>query len=223
MKKFSLRLLVTLVFVGITGTSFAQLQVLRDQATGNPVLANPYPEVKGSPYWAEFDYGKIIFSERDTADNLMIAFNAFNHTLVNSVDRELMAYSPGKITGFILNANSTPQVFVSGFKIPNVGANRFVQVIVDGEYTLVSHKYKKMVDDPGATYGSQRAKSFQNAEDLYLYKNGEPHLWKSKKKQLMEIFGDEYVKVNDLAKSYNLDLREKNDVRRLVLYLNNGN
>jgi hypothetical protein len=223
MKKVSLSLLVMMVFLGFKNTSSAQLQVLRDQGTGNPVMADPYPEVKGTPYWNEFDIGKIIFSEKDTLGDMVIAFNAFNHTLVYNMERELMAYSPGKISGFILSPDSNPQIFRSGYMIPNVGKNRFVEILVDGEYTLVNHKYKKMIDDPGATYGSQRSKTFASQEDLYLYKNGETFLWKSKKKNLIEIFGEEgYKKVNELANSYNLDLTEKNDIRRLVYFLNRG-
>ena len=223
MRKFSISLLVNLMFLGLTNISLCQLQVLRDQGTGNPVMANPYPEVKGSPYWSEFEIGKIIFSEKDTVSNLVIAFNAFNHTLVYSVQRELMAYSPGKISGFILSPDSNPQIYRSGYMIPDVGKNRFVEVLVDGEYTLVNHKYKKMIDDPGATYGSQRAKTFANTEDLYLFKDGQSFLWKSRKKNLLEVFGEDgYKKVNELANTYNLDLSEKNDIKRLIYFLNSG-
>lgn len=223
MRKFSFGLLVILMFLGLTNISFCQLQVLRDQGTGNPVMANPYPEVKGSPYWSEFEIGKIIFSDKDTVSNLVIAFNAFNHTLVYRMDRELMAYSPGKISGFILSPDSNPQIYRSGSMIPNVGKNRFVEILVDGEYTLVNHKYKKMIDDPGATYGSQRAKTFANTEDLYLYKDGQSFLWKRRKKNLLEVFGEDgYMKVNELANTYNLDLSEKNDIKRLVYFLNSG-
>jgi hypothetical protein len=86
MRKFNINLLVNLMFLGLIIISLSQLQVLRDQGTGNPVMANPYPEMKGSPYWSEFEIGKIIYSEKDTVSNLVIAFNAFNHTLVYSVD-----------------------------------------------------------------------------------------------------------------------------------------
>ncbi|WP_246611576.1 hypothetical protein [Arthrospiribacter ruber] len=199
----------------------AQLQMLRDQATGNPVMANPYPEVKGSQYWTEFDSGTIIFSDKDTLSDVVIAFNAFNHTLEYRQGRELMAYSPGKINGFILNPSSNPQLYRSGYDIPGTGKNRFVEVLVDGDYTLVNHKYKKMIDDPGATYGSQRAKAFSNAEDLYVFKDGEAFLWKTRKKIMVEYFGDEvYKTINELSNKYNLDLKEKADIRRLIMLLN---
>jgi hypothetical protein len=219
MKKFSL-LFLLIAFI-YTNNALAQLQMMRDQATGNPVMANPYPEVKGSQYWTEFDQGSIIFSERDTAEEVVIAFNAFNHTLEYRDGRELMAYSPGRINGFILNAKSAPQFFRSGYNIPGVGTNRFVELLVDGEYTLVSHKYKKMIDDPGATYGSQRAKAFSNVEDLYVFKDGEAFLWKTRKKAMVEFFGDEvYKSINELSNTYNLDLKEKTDIRRLIMLLN---
>ncbi len=224
MKKFSLSLLVLTVWFGMNHSLLAQLQMLRDQGTGNPVLSNPYPEVKGSPYWSEFEIGSIVFSEKDTASNLMIAFNAFNHTLVYQMDRDLMAYSPGKINGFILGKNSSNQIFRSGYMVPGIGSNRFVEVLVDGEFTLVNHKFKKMVDDPGATYGSQQSKTFQNAEELILYKGGEAYIWKPRKKNLIGFFGEDgYKKINNMANSYGLDLKEINDVKRLVMLLNAGN
>lgn len=219
MKKFSL--LLSVVYVCSFGFASAQLQLMRDQATGNPVMANPYPEVKGSQYWTEFDQGSIIFSEKDTAEEVVIAFNAFNHTLEYREGRELMAYSPGRINGFILNAKSAPQLFRSGYNIPGIGSNRFVEILVDGDYTLVNHKYKKMIDDPGATYGSQRAKAFSNTEDLYVFKDGEAFLWKPRKKALVGFFGDEgYSLINDLSNIYKLDLKDKNDIRRLIMLMN---
>ncbi|EKB48020.1 hypothetical protein [Cecembia lonarensis] len=224
MKKFSLSLLVYTVLLIPYHAAFAQLQMLRDQGTGNPVMANPYPEVKGTPYWMEFGMGSIIFSERDTASNLVIAFNAFNHTLVYQMDRDLMAYSPGKVNGFILGRGPNAQVFRTGYMVPGIGPNRFVEVLVDGDYTLVNHKFKKIVDDPGATYGSQRSKVFQNAEDLIVYKDGEAFVWRARKKNLERFFGvDGYKKLKDLSNSYGLDLKEKSDVRRLIMLLNNGN
>ncbi|PSL01751.1 hypothetical protein [Cecembia rubra] len=221
MRKFSLSLLVLLLIGGLGNQSVAQLQLLRDQVSGNPVMANPNPDVNGTPYWSGFEEGKIIFSEKDTVENLMIAFNAFNHTLVYQVERDLVAYTPGKISGFILQSKSNPQLFRSGYNIPNIGPNRFVEILVDGKYTLVSHKFKRITDDPGAAYGAQRAKAFVNAEDLYVYKEGQPFLWRAKKKNLIEFFGNEgYQKINQFADTYNLDLKAKSDIRRLIHFLN---
>ncbi|PRY84019.1 hypothetical protein [Mongoliibacter ruber] len=219
MRKFSL--IIAVLFISTINFVNAQLQVLRDQGSGAPVAVDPFPDVKGSPYWKEFDLGKVIFSDRDTAENLDIAFNAFNHTLVYKDGRELMAYVPGKINGFILNASSAPQFYRSGYDIPGVGKNRFVEVLVDGDYTLVNHKFKRMIDDPGAAYGSQRAKVFSNVEDLIVFKDGESFLWKPKKKSLVGFFGsDGYSKINEFAATYNLDLKDPTDVRRVIMFLN---
>ncbi|MCH7399677.1 hypothetical protein MM236_16890 [Belliella sp. DSM 107340] len=222
MRKISL-LLVVLVICSLNFAK-AQMQVLRDQATGNPVMTNSYPEVKGSQYWKEFDKGSILFTEKDTANEVVIAFNAFNHTLEYREGRDLKFYSPGRIKGFVLNSESSPQFYVSGYDIPNVGSNRFVELLVHGNYTLVNHKYKIMNNDPGATYGSQRAKAFSNVEDLYVFKDGKAFLWKIKKKGLVEFFGaDVFALINQLSEKYTLDLKEKNDIRRLIMLMNSGN
>ncbi|ERM81924.1 hypothetical protein P872_07980 [Rhodonellum psychrophilum GCM71 = DSM 17998] len=185
-----------------------------------PVLANPYPDMKGSPYVGDFELGKIIFSERDTAENLMVNFNAFTNKLEYRIEGELLALDANKIFGFVLNEKSNPSVYRSGYAIPSVGPNRFVEILVDGEYTLINHKFKVIMDDSGASYGSQRAKVFEGREQLYVVKDGEVKLWKAKKKNLASIFGPDYEKVLSLEKDWSLDLSNLSDVTRLIKGLN---
>jgi len=221
MNKFSLNIAAILLLTGIFNPAMAQLKLLRDDASGGrPVTSNPYAEIKGSAYLWDFEEGSILFSEKDTARNLIIAFNAYDNTLEQKSDGQLVAYIPSKISGFILYQNSNPRFFRSGYSIPKVGANVFVEILIDGKYSLISHHYKVLGDDLSATYGSQKAKSFQNVEEWYLVKDGEAKLVKSKPKSIQETFGDDTPKVNKLIKDYSLDLKEKSDVIRLINLLN---
>jgi hypothetical protein len=221
MKKFSLKIVIMAVLTGIFTPAMAQLKLLRDEASGGrPVMTNPYSEVKGSAYLYDFAEGSIIFSEKDTAQNLLVAFNSYDNTLEHKMDEQLIAYYPGKISGFILNTGSYPRLFRSGYDIPQAGANTFVEILVDGNYSLIAHHYKTMGDDMSATYGSQRAKIFQNVEELYVVVNGEAKLFKPKQKFLQETFGEESSKVNKLIDDYSINLKEKSDVIRLITLLN---
>jgi hypothetical protein len=220
MSKVSYLIVLIVLFCGIQN-GHAQLQMLRDQGTGAPITANPYAGVKGSPYIGEFASGSIIFNEKDTANNIQIAFNGYANSLEVKVDGQLFAYTPQKILGFVISPEGRPELYRSGFVLPGLGENRFVQILEDGNYTLLKHKYKILGNDPSATYGTQNAKSFNPAEDLFVAKDGVVKPWKSKAKNIEEIFGDDYPKVSALVKDNGLNLRDQADVVRLFRLLNN--
>ncbi|UJP65204.1 hypothetical protein [Mongoliitalea daihaiensis] len=220
MRKFSLSLLVVLAIALFSEKSYGQLSLLRDAGTGMPVMANPFPDVKGTPYWGDFAMGKVIFTEKDTVKNLVVAFNAYNHMLEYRLEGNQLAYSPKMIQGFVLESQGQASVFRSGYDIPKVGANRFVEVLVDGNYSLIDHKYKIMGDDPNAAYGSQRSRMFLNREELYVVKDGVVYPWKTKKKDLMVIFGDDYASFSKFENQYGFDLKDRSAVRRLITMMN---
>ncbi|MGY6522877.1 MAG: hypothetical protein ACXIUD_14180 [Mongoliitalea sp.] len=220
MKNVVKSLLVGIVFVLLFHTSYAQLSLLRDVSNGMPVMANSFPDVKGSPYWGDFSMGRVIFTEKDTVKNLMVAFNAYSHQLEYRIEGNQLAYTPKMIQGFIVEDQGRQAVFKSGYDIPRVGTNRFVEVMVDGDYTLIEHKYKIMGDDPSAAYGSQRSRMFLNREELYVVKDGVVMPWKTKKKDLEAIFGDDYGRFKKLENEYGFDLKDKSAVRRLILLMN---
>jgi hypothetical protein len=220
MIKFSLKSIVVLLFVGFCNPALAQLKLLRDEASGRPVATNPYADFKGSAYLFDFELGSILFSEKDTAKNMVIAFNAYDNTLEQKMDGNLLAFIPSKISGFILNTGSKPREFRSGYAIPKIGSNLFVEILVDGDYTLISHHYKTLGDDMSAAYGSQKSKAFQTIEEMYIVKDGEARLIKNKSKFLKETFNEDIGKVNGLIKNYSLDIKEKSDIIRLIQLLN---
>lgn len=220
MSKISYLIVLIVFSVGIHDGN-AQLQVLRDQGSGAPITANPYAGVKGTPYIGEFGFGSIIFNEKDTANSIQIAFNGYANSLEVKVDGQLFAYTPQKILGFIISPNGRPELYRSGFVLPGVGENRFVQILEDGKYTLVKHKYKNMAEDLSATYGSQNAKAFTAGEELFVAKDGIVKTWKTKSKNLEDIFGADYPKVSGLIKQNGLNVRDESDVIILFKLLNN--
>ena len=220
MNKISYLIVLIVLSVGIHN-GHAQLQMLRDQGTGAPITANPYAGVNGTPYIGEFGLGSIIFNEKDTANNIQIAFNGYANSLEVKVDGKLFAYTPQKILGFIISPDGRPELYRSGFVLPGLGENRFVQVLEDGNYTLLKHKYKILGSDPSATYGTQSAKSFNSVEDIIVAKDGIVKTWKTKSKNLEDIFGTDYPKVSTMIKQNGLNIRDERDVIILFRLLNN--
>ena len=71
-------LIVCFLFPIVT---FVQLSVLRDSGTGQPIITNPYKEVKGTPYISEFNEGTIVLLGGQLVEGLQIALNGYEQTL----------------------------------------------------------------------------------------------------------------------------------------------
>lgn len=205
----------------VSNTSFAQLALMRDTGTGNPIVANPYMEVKGTPYLSDFVAGVLILPDSQRVDNIMISVNGYDNTLEYKLNGMLFAYNPNKLKGFILpGATGQAEEFTSQYLLPNFGEKRFVQVLEEGRYTLVNYRYKVMVDDVSAGYGAQSSKVFQDESMYYIARDGKTFLVKNKSKSLQEIFGDDYAKAENIIKQQKLDIKEGVDLVRLVQSLN---
>lgn len=220
MRKFSFIITITfLLFLPVL--SNAQLAVLRDNGTGNPILTNAYREVKGSQYFEEFRMGTLVLPNGQTVDGLQIALNGYENTLEYKFEGSLFSYSPEKLAGFFYSTESGEKIeFTSEFTIPTLSKKRFLRVLEKGKYTLLLHQYKLMLDDVSATYGAQGAKVFQNQEEFFIEKDGEIFLLKNKGKDLQKIFGNDVDKVNTIIKSQKLNLKNQSDVVALIRQLN---
>lgn len=217
-----MKLIFNLFFLFVlTNSSFGQLSVLRDNGSGNPIMTNPYREVKGSPYVADFKKGTIFLSTGQKIEGLQIALNGYENTLEYKLEGNLYAYTPEKLNGFSWVEDSGELVqFTSIYSIPTVEKKRFLKILEEGDYTLLAYPYKIMTDDVAATYGAQAAKVFQSQEDLFLVKEGQIFLFKNKTKDLAMIFGEDMNKVTEIQKSKKLNLKDTADIILLVRELN---
>ena len=198
-----------------------QVETLQDVSVpGAPLIANSFPEVKGDPYMGDFTQGYILASKKDTIRNIVIRFNLFSNMLEVNRMGELMGYSGKNIHGFILESYGNREVYKSGYDIPKLGKATFVQIMAEGEYTLLKYKYKEILDDPSAAYGSQKSKAFQGKTELFLAYENKVVPFKTKKKQLNLVFGDSTPKVMDLIAKMKLDLRDEADLVKLIIALN---
>jgi hypothetical protein len=220
MIKFSLIIAVSFVLF-YPFYSQAQLAVLRDNGTGNPIITNPYKEVKGSAYVEEFKIGTLLLSNGQKVEELMIALNGYDNTLEYKLSGDLFAYSPEKLAGFTFTSESGELVeYTSDYVIPTLSKRRFLKVLEKGKYTLLQHQYKIMVDDVSATYGAQGAKVFQAQEDFFIVKDDKVFLFKNKSKDMQQIFGEDFGKVNSIVKEQKLNLKDLSDLQELIRQLN---
>jgi len=201
--------------------SVAQLSLLRDNGTGLPITTNPYREVKGSAYLEDFTKGKIFLPDGQWVEGLQIALNAYENTLEYKLEGSLFSYTSDKLSGFTYtSATSGPVEFTSAYELPTLKEKRFVRVLENGNYSLLLHTYKIMVDDPSATYGAQAAKVFQPQQELFVVSGGKVYLMKGKEKDLNEIFGQDAAKAGEWIKSQKLNVKDVDDMRALIRQLN---
>jgi len=201
---------------------FGQVETLQDVSVpGAPLIANAFPEVKGDPYMGDFSQGSILVSKKDTIRNIAIRFNLYGNMLEVNRMGELMGYSGKNIHGFIFESFENREIYKSGFDIPKLGKATFAQVLVEGDYTLLNYKQKYITDDPSAAYGSQKSKAFQSRMEYFVAHKEAVVPFKTKRKQLSTVFGEDTPKVLDLIGKMKLDLRDERDMVKLVQALNN--
>jgi hypothetical protein len=219
---FTSRFLSLLVFaLSASMELHAQLAILRDNGTGNPITANPYREVKGTQYLDDFRPGIIYLPDGQTVEGLPIALNGYENALEYKIEDRLYSYAPEKLKGFLyVNGSGEKMVFTSEFTIPTLSKKRFLQVLERGRYQLLLHSYKIMTDDVTATYGAQAAKVFQNQEEFFIVRDNQVALLKNKQKDLQAAFGEDFVKVSTLIKEQKINFKNKEDVKSLIRQLN---
>jgi hypothetical protein len=214
-------LLAAILLCLLPSVADAQLTILRDNGTGIPITANPYREVKGSAYLEDFTKGKIFLPDGQWVEGLQIALNAYENTLEYKLEGSLFSYTSDKLSGFTYtSATSGPVEFTSAYELPTLKDKRFVRVLEKGNYILLLHTYKIMIDDPSATYGTQAAKVFQSQQELFVVSGGKVHLMKGKEKDLNEIFGQDAAKAGEWIKSQKLNVKDMDDMRALIRQLN---
>lgn len=213
-----------LVFIAIlfaTQSTLAQLAILRDNGTGNPILTSPYREVKGTHYIDDFKIGTMYLPNGQKVDGLQLALNGYENTLEYKLDGSLFAYTADKLAGFAFTSPSGELIeYTTEYEIPTLSKRRYLKIVEKGKYTLLHHQYKIMTDDVTATYGAQAAKVFQNQEEFFVARDGEVFLLKNKPKDLEQIFRDDSGKVSTLIKSQKTNFKNPEDLKSLIRQLN---
>jgi hypothetical protein len=215
-------IILTIPFLLLPFIAFSQQEFLSDaRQLGAPIMANRYPDVKGSPYMEDaFVRGEIILKRGSTIKDVEIRYNAFEDIMEFKSGDDVLFMASDKISGFIMNSGGRPVLFKNGYSIPGFSANSFFIVIAEGENQLLKRVKKVSAPDPDAPYGSE-GKAFSSNTSYHLIYNGAsyPNI-KLNKKSVLDIMPDRQKEVEDLVKSRKLDYRNENDVAVIINHLN---
>ncbi|MFD2037334.1 hypothetical protein ACFSKL_21225 [Belliella marina] len=194
---------------------------MKDDFSGGAPIKSNYTGVEGTPFLYNFERGDIFYSKKDTATNMFIRFNAYEQVLEYLKGEDIWGLTPSQVKGFVVVENQERAFYTSEFKLPNSDKPVFFKVHNLGEIGLLEYIEMKLVEDPGSTYGSL-TKKFSPFKVFFILIDGDLIEFKHQKKYLKGIFNEKYSKVQEHMNSYNLNLKNETDLKKLIDFINNS-
>lgn len=174
------RFLVVLCFV-FSHSVFGQISNL--SLNGAPARLTPYTEVEGSPYlFEDWSTAKIGLTNAGVKENVAFKFNIYDNELevINEagnpiyLTKDFIEYVEINRPSILL-ANSTNQgllptlIFKKGFDfVKGIGPKDLVNVLAEGDYTLIRRFYSDLVTPPKNSYAPTPGRMFVFEETFFL-------------------------------------------------------
>ncbi|PKV67431.1 hypothetical protein [Pontibacter ramchanderi] len=216
-RPFLLQLLGICSFCLLLGSgAFAQTEIV--DYMGRPVMAKQYLDVKGSPYlddewqegWVKLqdgrEYAGVRLKYDQVADELMFS---------NKKGEAQLFVHP--VVAFELNK----RLFVSGYNpVDATPLTAFYEVLVNGPTQLLK-RTSKWVHEEVPYSSATKVRSIIEQQNYYL-SDREGRLTKLKKdrKSLLQALGRKQADLEKYTKANRLDLRQEQDMAKLVAYYN---
>lgn len=218
--RFSLAMLVSCLF---------SLQAMAQFTHTNDMEARPVHEYNtitmvGSPYlhkeWAK---GSITLKNGTVYQGIDLMYDQVKDAIIfkakNGEVKELLEPVQEFKIGYIENNQPVERTFRSGFSGDGVPANAFMEVLADGQVTLLKRTSKKIFDRKG--YSSATIdREVQENEDYYIAVADKAVKVKKSKNSLLSAIPDKKDYLETYIKSNALNLRNDNDMVKLVAYYN---
>lgn len=153
-------------------------EISRDELRGmlerNLVPTSRAVETIGSPYLNnEFTSGTLTFVDERVTEPLLINFNAYQNRVELQDGRDILAVPGDRVAMFTFNNNDNPILFKKGFSSRGLDEDDFVQVLSEGEITLLK-KHDVSFQENVALYGTATQRDeYINNERYYIAIDGE--------------------------------------------------
>ncbi|SIQ72457.1 hypothetical protein SAMN05421545_1216 [Pontibacter lucknowensis] len=213
-----LRWAYTCCFCLLLGSgAFAQTEIV--DYMGRPIMAKQYLDVKGSPYlddewqegWVKLEDGKEYIGVRlkydQVADELMFS---------NKKGEAQLFVQP------VVEFELMKRLFMRGYEpVDATPLDAFYEVLADGPTQLLKRTTKTVHEE--VPYSSAtKVRSIIEQQSYYLAdREGKLTKLKKDKKSLIKAIGNRQTELEAYVKANRLDLRQEQDMTRLVTYYNN--
>ena len=202
---------------------------LQQQVWMNKRLETPYTgyeNVKGTPLlFEEFHKGDFYFNNKTCITDKLINYNCYTDDVMFSEENVIYTANSQDIDYFRITGSSDDvkllfrQVFLSSEK-----KRIFMQVLYQ-EKSVLFKRYRKefLKADIGQPYGQNRqVDEYNDYHEYYVMLNGqEPVILKPRKSSVVQIFYYEPDLMKDFIKKENINLKDEEDLIRLIEYYDN--
>ena len=100
-------------------------------------------------------------------------------------------------------------IFKKGYAINNtIKADKYLQVLAEGRNSLLK-SYQKEIEEYSEYGDANKFKRFNDKENYYLLQDGQYKLVNLNKKNLENVFGNQYNKIEALLKEKDLSAKDE--------------
>lgn len=189
-----------------------------------------YEGVKGNPYltqdWLD---GKVELEDGRSLTNVGLLYNVYTDELIGkNKGKDPVVIDKGMVRAFTIGKNDNANMgnFIKADYMENeledVEDSQYVQELYKGETALyaVNKKLLNKANYEGAYSARKNYDEFSALQSDYYFvtPDGEVHKLKPNKRSVMKAMKDEKENVSNFIEEQNLDLNERDDLVKLVMY-----
>lgn len=190
---------------------------------GAPFLSVNYSDVKGHPYlFEEWTEGTVKLSNGKTYSAVSLKYNVLRDEVFFKDPKtgQLLAFVVPVVEFKLNDADKGSLLFRNGYKaLENATEKSYYQVVFNGGMQLLKRTSKKINEEKPFNSAST-IKSFEEITSYFLASNDTPVRIRRDKKSVLTALGKNSEALENFIKENQLNLKEENDLVRLITYYN---
>ncbi|WP_127132187.1 hypothetical protein [Pseudoflavitalea rhizosphaerae] len=191
-----------------------------------PVHERMHPAVQGSPLlqndWAE---GAVTMADGRNFYGVSLLYNLYDDILYFKRDKEMCEFTDPVLQFMFRYArgnDSVTALYRSGFPATGKNTERsFYEVLADGKYQLLNHRYKTLVKVKGDYVRKDEYNKFEDKTQLYLYNTDDKNITRLNNfTDLSTALGVQAGSLAGIMGKSKIKMKNENDLIMLVTALN---
>jgi len=224
MKKISLSIVFALMALGATAQNLwlgAEGQRFYDELLNRKMVKGETATYEGSPYMnEEFTGATIVSSEDQVFTEVPLRYNVYYDLF--EVEMEDAVYNLNR-GGVVAKVEIDGHIFIyTEYDYQSSRDEGYLEVLIDGPWSLyMQHKVVFREAVPAKPYQEEEPASFEERDPLFYVSHGdEPPVFIRNRKALLELAGNKEKELNSFLKDNKLRLRNEDEMRQAVKFLN---
>ena len=209
--------IATMLLLIIFPAALFSQNVLHDPVSNKIFNTDKYSSISGSPFLSDKWQQGSVTTSKGVYKNLALKLDAYSNVLLYNKDDEAYEFQD-EVFSFTFEGSKDTLNYRKGLTAPSLRAEQFVQVLVDGKTSLYRSDIKLFAEINQINKGL--VKSFSTSTRYFVSKDGNMHLVKLNKQELLDLFADKQSELEAAMKSERLEIKREADVVRLLKLYN---